>query len=70
MRSFSHFNAQSIKEACKLLAEYDGRCGRGSPCRRQTSEHERLQDRDRQDACQKSHPAKPGSLRKARLVDR
>jgi len=25
MRSFSHFNAQSIKEACKLLAEYDGR---------------------------------------------
>jgi len=25
MRSFTHFNAQSVKEACKLLAEYDGR---------------------------------------------
>jgi xanthine dehydrogenase YagS FAD-binding subunit len=25
MRSFTHFNAHSVKEACKLLAEYDGR---------------------------------------------
>ena len=25
MRPFTHFNARSVKEACKLLAEYDGR---------------------------------------------
>ena len=25
MRPFTHVNARSVKEACKLLAEYDGR---------------------------------------------